>query len=189
VQTDLSQQQIAALASLGQSIPRDSIKRYDLSDPNLIEGCAFPDDQGNQIDYVCVKDWPGIRRRIKEIVPNAIDAPPVTPTPDPVAKIDVRNGTYRDQFATHTVAVLQREGFTGAFVDATEVDNRPQPATIIYNYSNKLDTALLAAQALGLTEDAVRQGTGTAPNGADIMIVLGDDLPYTPPSVTPTTQR
>ena len=47
-----------------------------------------------------------------------------------------------------------------------------------------------AAKTLGLTSDSVRQGTGQAPNGVDILVVLGDDAPDSGGAVpTPTVRR
>ena len=53
----------------------------------------------------------------------------------------------------------------------------PLDRTIIYDYTGKADAAIFAAKALGLPEEAVRQGTGTPPAGVDILIVLGNDAP------------
>ena len=46
-----------------------------------------------------------------------------------------------------------------------------------------------AAKVLGLTSDSVRQGSGQAPNGVDILVVLGDDAPDVAPSPTATVRR
>lgn len=170
VRTDLSQQQIAQLANLGLSIPDGSIKQITLQD-------LLVQQEGSDGSLYLTGDWKAIRGRVREIVPNA-GATLATPTPDTGAKITVQNGTVRNQFAARTVERLKARGFSGATVNTTPVTDEPLPMahTIIYEY-HKADTAILAAKALGLTEDSVRHATGTAPGGADIVIILGNDVP------------
>lgn len=170
VMTDLNQQQIAQLANLGLSIPTGNINQITLQD--LMVG-----KEGADGEQYLTGDWSAIRARVRAIVPDA-GKPLATPTPDTGAKIYVQNGTLRDQFAAHTVDRLKARGFGGAAVDATPVTDEPLPMaqTIIYEYA-KTDTAILAAKALGLTEDSVCHATGTAPHGADIVIILGNDAP------------
>jgi LCP family protein required for cell wall assembly len=169
VLTDLQQQQIAQLANLGLAIPDGGIHQISLED--LMVGKVG--DDGSQ--YL-TGDWSAIRARVREIVPNAGATMP-TPTPDATAKIAVQNGTLRAGFAARTTDRLKARGFPGATVNATLVTGveLPMAQTAIYEYG-KADTAILAAKALGLTESAVQHATGSAPGGADILIVLGNDV-------------
>lgn len=187
VKTNLSKDQSAALVNLGQQV---SIKQYSLLTPvALVDECQAPDGDGNVIDYLCATDWSLVRKRVKEMIPNAPESLVLTPTPDPAAKIGVRNGTLRDRFAASSADRLKAAGFAGAVVDAAEAADRPQSATIVYVYGDKLDAALLVARTLGLSEGAVLRATGAAPGGVDILVVLGDDAPTTPPRPTPTPAR
>jgi LCP family protein required for cell wall assembly len=169
VQTDLQQQQIAQLANLGLSIPDGGIHQISLED--LLVG-KVGDDGSQYLDG----DWSQIRARVRQIVPNAGATVP-TPTPDATAKISVQNGTLRAGFATRTADRLKARGFNGATVNTNTVTGveLPLSQTIIYEYG-KADTAILAAKALGLTESSVQHATGSGPGGADILIVLGNDV-------------
>ncbi len=171
VKTDLPQPQYSSLANLGLSIPRDGIKRFTMQD--LITD--YTDENG--IQYVVPRDWAKLRSRMREMIPNASAVLP-TPTADLGLRIGVRNGTLRDRFAANSVARLKSAGFANAVVDATQVTgDLPTPRTKIYVYTGKSDAALLVAKALGITDPDVREGTGAAPNGVDVLIVLGDDAP------------
>jgi polyisoprenyl-teichoic acid--peptidoglycan teichoic acid transferase len=184
VRTDLSQTQVAQLANLGIGIPDGNIKQYSLQD--LLTGVEGEDGE----QYLApTGNWSEIKARIRTIVPNAGAAVP-SPTPDPGTKIAVRNGTLRDKFAARTVDRLQGRGFGGAAVDPTPVpeDTLPLAETIIYEYG-KADMAILVAKALGLTEGSVRHATDQPPDGAEIVVVLGDDAPDPQPSSPATPRR
>ena len=170
VQTDLQQQQIAQLANLGLSIPDGGIRQISLED--LLVGKV-----GNDGSQYLDGDWSQIRARVRQIVPDAGTAKIATPTPDATAKISVQNGTVRAGFAARTTDRLKARGFNGATVNANPVTDvsLPMTQTVIYEYG-KADTAILAARALGLTESAVQHATGSPPGGADILIVLGNDV-------------
>jgi hypothetical protein len=184
VRTDLNREQIGALANLGLSIPRDSIKRYSLYD--LIQD--YEDENG--ILYVVPSDWAKARARLREMIPNAPQVLP-TPTPDLGVKIGVQNGTVRDRFAARTVDRLKAAGFARAVVDETQpVGELPFEQTTIYVYTGKGDAAALVAKSLGLTDPDIREATGTAPNGVDVLVVLGNDVPdVSAPRATPTPTR
>lgn len=184
VKTDLKQEQIAQLANLGMSISDDKITQYTLQDlVTLGEGA-----DGSSI-LVPIEGWSTIRARVRQMVPNAGASAP-TPTPDLTAKIGVQNGTVRDRFAARTVEGLKARGLSGAVVDPTEVTGSelPVPNTIIYEWG-KTDTAFAAARILGLGEESVVRGTGTPPNGIDILIVLGNDATDLVPETKVTPRR
>ena len=184
VNTDLQETQIAQLANLGMGISDDKITQYTLQDlVTLGEGA-----DGSSI-LMPITNWNSIHARVRKMIPDAGANVP-TPTPDTSAKIGVRNGTLRDKFAARTVQGLKARGLSGVAVDTIEVTDvtLPIPNTIIYEYG-KTDTAILAAKALGLSEASVRHATGKAPNGVDILIVLGDDATDLVPRVTATPRR
>jgi LCP family protein required for cell wall assembly len=184
VKTDLNQDQIAQLANLGLGISDDKITQYTLQD--LLTGAEGVD--GSQY-LTPIEGWSAIRARVRQMVPNAnVNAP--TPTPDLTAKIGVQNGTVRDRFAARTVEGLKAKGLSGAVVDPTEVTGveLPLPYTVIYEWS-KTDTAFAAAKFLGLGEEAVVHGTGTPPNGVDILIILGNDATDLVPETKATPRR
>jgi len=179
VKTDLSKENAAALVSLGQGFTRDNIKSQTIQD--LVEPVVELDEEGNEIEYL-VPTWSQVRKRVREMVPS-----PGTATgsaPDPAAKIGVRNGTLRAGFAARSTDRLKAAGFAGAVIDPTDITGAgqgPQPRTIIYDWGGRGDAAGAAARALGLTDAVVRDGTGPAPGGVDILIVLGGDAPDLPP--------
>jgi LCP family protein required for cell wall assembly len=178
VRTDLSRDQIIALARLGQGIPRENINTYSIQD--LVSDYTDPE---TGTDYL-LADWTKVRKRAREMVPNATLA---SPTPNPAATIAVRNGSQIDQFASRTVDRLKQAGFSGAVVDATPVPGVTAHSAI-YDYTGGGETAFAVARALGLPESAVQDGPGAAPNGVGIVVVLGQDAPDTSPrpTVTPT---
>ncbi|HEY8600069.1 MAG TPA: LCP family protein [Thermomicrobiales bacterium] len=184
VKTDLKETQIAQLANLGMGISDDRITQYTLQDLLTLDEGA----DGSSI-LAPITDWNSIRARVRTMIPDAGANVP-TPTPDTGAKIGVRNGTLRDKFAARTVEGLKSRGLSGVTVDTTEVTDVPLPManTIIYEW-NKTDTAILAAKTLGLSENSVRHATGNAPNGVDILIVLGDDATDLVPEAKATPKR
>lgn len=173
VRTDLPREQWLALAKLGQSIPRENIKSYTVQDLVWSET-----ENGEEFLYV---DWLQARARLRQMIPG-LPQVTVAPTPDTRVKILVRNGTRRPQFATRSSEHLRANGFKGATVDAAfDVGARPFPASAVYDYTSKGEMGFLAARLLGLPESAVQQGVAPVPDGVDILIVLGDDAPTTPP--------
>ncbi len=173
VRTDLPREQWLALAKLGQSIPRENIKSYTVQDLVWSET-----ENGEEFLYV---DWPQARARLRQMIPG-LPQVTVAPTPDTRVKILVRNGTQRPQFATKSSEYLRANGFKGATVDvAFDVGPRSFPASAVYDYTSKGEMGFLAARLLGLPESVVQQGVAPAPDGVDILIVLGDDAPTTPP--------
>jgi LCP family protein required for cell wall assembly len=182
VHTNLPREEVPALVNLVSAIPK--VTQYTLQD--LASEEIGPDGTS----YVHV-DLPQARSRIRDMIPDAGKVLP-TPTPDATAKIAVRNGTLRDKFAARSVDRLKAGGFSGAVVDPTAVTDQTLPLanTVIYVYGDKGDAGILAAKTIGLTSDSVRQGTGQAPNGVDILVVLGDDAPDSGGAVpTPTVRR
>ena len=171
IKTDLTVQQAAALAKLGQGIPRENIKTYSLQD--LVSDYTDPD---TGIDYLTV-DWSKARARVREMIPDA--EPPATPTPDAGLHIAVRNGAQIPGLAGRTVDKLHAAGFNGATVDETVV-SETMPTTVIYDYTGQGDEAFLLAQKLGLPQTAVRAGQGQRPAGVDILVILGQDAAYGP---------
>jgi LCP family protein required for cell wall assembly len=169
IKTDVPQDQIGQLANLGMSIPDGGIRQITL------QGLLVGEEGADGSSYL-TGDWGAIRARVREIVPNAGASLPA-PTPDARARIAVQNGTLRAGFAARTTDRLKARGFPGATVNANPVTDAELPLaqTVIYEWG-KADTAILAAKALGLSEGAVRHATGTPPAGADILIVLGNDV-------------
>ncbi len=185
VRTNLPREELPALANLASTIPQ--VKSYTLQD--LASEEIGPD--GTSYVHIETVD---ARKRLREMIPNIGVVGP-TPTPDLGVRIGVRNGTRRDRFAARSVEALKARGLSGAIVDPTVVTEAPLPLaqTIIYEYGRP-DTAILAAKALGLTEESVLRGTGVAPGGVEILIVLGDDArdpnpTGTVPSAVPTPRR
>jgi LCP family protein required for cell wall assembly len=184
VRTDLNQNQMMALANLGLSIPTESIDSYTVQD--LLTD--YTDENG--VVYVVPRDWSRMRARMREMIPNAPQVLP-TPTADLGVRIGVQNGTVRDRFAARSVERLKAAGFANAVVDEKQpAEELPIPFTTIYVYTGNGDAAALIAKALGVTDPDIREGTGAAPNGVDILVVLGNDAPETSaPRVSPTPTR
>lgn len=181
VRTDLNRDQMSALATLALSISTDNIDSYTIQDM-LID---YTDENG--IAYVVPTEWAKVRARMREMIPNAPQVLP-TPTADLGLRIGVQNGTVRDRFAARSVERLKTAGFTRANVDEKSPEGElPLPYTAIYVYNGDGETAALIAKTLGVSDPDLFQGTGTAPNGVDILVILGDDAPDNgPPRVSPT---
>lgn len=179
VRTDLSVQQAAALAKLGQGIPRENIKSYSLQD--LVQDYTDPD---TGVDYL-IADWTQVRQRVKQVVPNINDPAANATLPDPAVRIAVRNGSQVPLFASRSVDRLRVAGFAGAMVDPTSVPGRTLES-VVYDYTGKGTMAFLVAKSLGLPETAVRDGGGAGPPNVDILVVLGEDAPSLQPR-TPAT--
>lgn len=182
VRTDLSVQQAAALAKLGQGIPRENIKSYTIQD--LVKDYQDPD---TGIDYLVV-DWTQVRARVKQMVPNVNDPAASVTVPDPTLKIAVQNASQVPLFASRSVDRLHAVGFAGAVVDPTTVPGRTRES-VVYDYTGNGTMAFLVAKSLGLPESAVRDGAGTARPNASILVVLGEDAPSLQPRTPPTPAR
>lgn len=182
VRTDLSVQQAAALAKLGQGIPRENIKSYSIHD--LVRDYTDPSTG----IYYLLADWPQVRQRVREMVPNASTVA-AAPTPDPGIHIAVQNASQVNLFASHTVDLLKGAGFRGAVVDPTAV--APLANSVVYDYTGKGEMAFLVARTLGLPQSAVKDGSaaGPAPPGVDVLVVLGEDAPTLVPRPSATPPR
>lgn len=110
--------------------------------------------------------------------PTSTVAPPVraTPTPVPLPRVWVRNGTNVQGLAARQSEVLRARGYP--IVDVSQDPNSGQyPRSIIYIYgATDRAQALAVAQALDLPASTVKPGPTPAPAGADILVILGDDM-------------
>lgn len=182
--TDLSSDQLLALAKLGLEIPDGNTQRFDLYEA-VTEGTEV-NEAGEEIFYL-YPNWSQMQLLLGKMIPNLATA---LTLPDPAVKIGVQNGTYRDRFAAQSVERLKKAGFAGATVDAADTIGdgslvRPLPQTIIFDYTANGAMAIVVARKLGLPDDTIRLAAGPGPNGVDILVVAGEDLPYIEPTPTP----
>ncbi len=181
VVTDLTLDQIIALAQLASEVSPDNI-RYGVIDENYTQFWETPDGQQVLIP---------LRDRIRELRDYIFSNEPVAGAPaaqqtasaDPAARlaeenatIEVLNGTMTEGLAGRTAERLEAEGLQVAFTG--NADSFEYDETLIIEYTGKTYTAEYIARFLDLPLTAVVHGAN--PNAEyDIAIILGSD--YTPP--------
>jgi LCP family protein required for cell wall assembly len=190
VQTDLSLQQMLALAKLGSQIDRSRIKSVYI-DQTMTLPYETPDK-----DQVLIPLRDEIRKvRDAFLTPPSIVSGTALP-PEPPASIVVQNGTVTAGLAGQTAEALKARGFNIVQYGNTD-DNRSDYAqTQILVYTGRTAAAQALADALQVPLSAIRPVTGTA-NASDIKLILGADyrlvgastpIPLAaPPAVSPSS--
>ncbi len=168
VQTDLSLQQVLALAKLGSQIDRTRIKQAYI-DQTMTLPFETPDK-----DQVLIP----LRDEMRRVVASLLEAPPpangTTLPPEPPARVVVQNGTVTAGLAGQTAEALKVRGFYVVQYGNTD-DNRSDYAqTEILVYTGRMVVAQAIADALKVPASAVRPMTGSSDN-VDIKVILGAD--------------
>jgi LCP family protein required for cell wall assembly len=175
VETDLTIDEIVALAQLASEVPRDDI-RYGVIDEYYTQFWTTPDGQQVLIplrdrmremrDYIFTPDAP---------LPEYAEDPAVR-LAEEAAVIKVLNGTTTAGLAALTADYLGRQGFQLTAPD--NADRSDYAESLIIVYTAKTYTAEYLANLLGLPPTAVIHGPD--PNAEhDISLILGAD--YQPP--------
>ncbi len=183
VETDMTLDQIIALAQLASEISPDNI-RYGIIDEYYIQFWTTPDNQQVLIP---------LRDRIRELRDYIFttEAPlpenpedPATRLANEAAVIKVMNGTIIEGLAGNTTAYLQQQGLQTT--EPENADRSDYTESMVIVYTGKTYTAEYLVRLLGLPPTAVIHGND--PNkGYDIAVILGTDYqPPVSPSLTPS---
>jgi LCP family protein required for cell wall assembly len=168
IQTDLSVQQMLALAKLGSQIDPSRIKNVYI-DQTMTLPYETPDK-----DQVLIP----LRDEMRQVRNSLLTPPPVASgtalPPEPPASIVVQNGTVTAGLAGQTAEALKARGFN-VIQYGNPDDNRFDYAqTQILVYTGRTVAAQALADALLVPASAIKSASG--PNGNfDIKVILGAD--------------
>jgi LCP family protein required for cell wall assembly len=183
ITTDLSLEQIIALARLASQVDPEDIQ-HEVINEEYTEFWTTPDKQ-----QVLIPVREKIRELRDKIFTAELPRPEATAeakpeaTSDPTAlleeeaaTIEILNGTTRGGLAGRTSEYLQEKGLDITHIGNAESTNITD--TLIVAYTSKPYTASYLAQLLSLPDSAVVNGSDPA-SEYDISIILGSD--YQPP--------
>jgi len=171
VVTDLTLDQIIALAQLASEVDREQI-RYVVIDEYYTQFWSTPDEQQVLIP---------LRDRIRELRDYIFtsEAPPPQQEEDPAARleaeaarIEVLNGTTTAGLAALTTDYLQQQGLEIASTDNAERSDYPESLVIVH--TGKTYTAEHLVRLLDLPTTAVVHGAD-ADAEYDVSVILGAD--------------
>ena len=171
VVTDLTLDQIIALAQLASEVDREQI-RYVVIDEYYTQFWSTPDEQQVLIP---------LRDRIRELRDYIFtsEAPPPQQEEDPAARleaeaarIEVLNGTTTAGLAALTTDYLQQQGLEIARTD--NADRSDYPESLVIVHTGKTYTAEYLVRLLDLPTTAVVHGAD-ADAEYDVSVILGAD--------------
>ena len=171
VVTDLTLDQIIALAQLASEVDREQI-RYVVIDEYYTQFWSTPDEQQVLIP---------LRDRIRELRDYIFtsEAPPPQQEKDPAARleaeaarIEVLNGTTTAGLAALTTDYLQQQGLEIARTD--NADRSDYPESLVIVHTGKTYTAEYLVRLLDLPTTAVVHGAD-ADAEYDVSVILGAD--------------
>jgi LCP family protein required for cell wall assembly len=177
VKTDLSLEQMIALAKLATEIDPKNIKQATI-DENMVVAYDTPT---NPPQNVLVP----LRDKIRELRVQFFSSMPASPigtAPAPAAgpaRIRVENGTQINGLAARTSDRLTAQGFN--IVEIDSADRFDYAQSQIISYAADTSVAAAVAQALGLPASSIV--TSTANSAIDLKVILGGD--YREAAVTP----
>lgn len=176
VETDLTLEQIIALAQLASEVSREDI-RYAVIDEHYTQFWTTPDGQEVLIpwrdriremrDYIFTTEAP-----VPEYAEN-----PTTRLEEEAAVIMVMNGTTTEGLAGLTASYLQGQGLQ--ILEPVNADRSDYSESLIIVYTGKTYTAEYLVNLLGLPPTAVIHGPDPSAE-YDIALILGAD--YQPPA-------
>lgn len=170
--TDLTLEEIIALAKIGKRIDHSNIE-YAVLDGSMTTTVVTPENW-----MVEVADWDKVQTLIEELFPSP--APSVAPTPSlsgshleaEEAHIVLQNGTLVPGLAKKTARLLEENGFTVIrYENAERFDHKE---TKFVSYTNKPYTIAALATILGLNAEKISQEQPPS-SDLDICIILGRD--------------
>lgn len=170
VQTDLTPQELLALAPIASQVRADNIKSRSI-DQTMTREIVL----NNGADVL----WPE-RSKIAAVV-NELFPPLPAPSKDQAlksenARIAVLNGTLNPGYAERTASYLKAQGFS-----VVQVDNAPRSdykQTVILDSAEKPETLAALLQTMSLQSTSV-QKLPSPVSGVDIEVIIGAD--WTPP--------
>lgn len=180
-QTDLSMQQMLALAKLGTQIDRSRIKSAYID-----QTMALPYETPEK-DQVLIPLRDEIRKVRDSLLTSPVVASGTALPPEPPASIVLQNGTVIAGLAGQTAEALKAKGFNIAQYGNSDDNRFDYAQTQILVYTGRTVAAQALADALQVPVSAVRPISGTN-GGFDIKVILGADyrLIGVPTSVLPT---
>jgi LCP family protein required for cell wall assembly len=171
IQTDLSMQQMLALAKLGTEIDRNHIKSVYIDQTMTL---PFETPEKDQV-LIPLRDE--IRKVRDSLLTPPIVASGTALPPEPPASIAVQNGTVTAGLAGQTAEALRARGFNIVQYGNTDDNRFDYAQTQILVYTGRTVAAQALADALQVPISAVRPVSGTN-GGVDIKVILGAD--YSP---------
>ncbi|MBK8029027.1 MAG: LCP family protein [Chloroflexi bacterium] len=169
--TNLSQEELFALASLAQDIPRENIRSAVIN-----QFYTTPQTNPNG-DQVLILNYSAFRGLLQEVFGEnqTLNTSDLRDRANAeAANIVVYNNTTTQGLATQT-----RDWLTSRSVTISAVGNMPEPddsaVTVIRDYTGNPYTARYLAQLLGLPEDRI-QVSSDGLTSADVMVVVGSDI-------------
>jgi LCP family protein required for cell wall assembly len=172
IRTDLTFEEILALASLAQEIT--DIQSAVLTIKRQGEGGQLLYSTLPSGEQVLVPIAEEIFALVVRLFDSGTGAPANLPMAAENARIYVENGALVDGLAARTRDRLIGEGFNVVEIGTLKSDF-PYPKTEIHVYTGKMETARYLAQVLGLDGTAIRVESD-APIGIDIKLIVGQDL-------------
>jgi LCP family protein required for cell wall assembly len=168
IKTDLTFDEILQLAQFAQTIPKDNIHSAVITDR---DGYLLPSTlpSGEQV-------FSPVYEKIHELIVTLFDAGigGSSPASAESAAIVVSNGAGVDGLAGRTADTLKAKGF-----NVISAQNADAPGgygkTVIRVFTNKMQTARLLAETLGIDATAITLEQN-GPPGVDIELVVGKDL-------------
>jgi LCP family protein required for cell wall assembly len=168
--TDLSQEELFALASLAQQIPRENIRSAVI---NQFYTSAQTNPNGDQVLILNYSAFRGLLQEVFGEQRTLTQSDLRERAAQEAARIVVYNNTTTTGLATQT-----RDWLTSRGVTVSDVGNMPAPddsVTIIRDYTGNPYTARYLAGLLGLPEDRI-QASSDGLTSADVMVVVGADI-------------
>ncbi|MBC7255515.1 MAG: LCP family protein [Chloroflexi bacterium] len=172
IKTDLTLEEILALAETAQKIDRANI-RYAVLDRSMTTTVVTA--KGAMVE---VPDWDKVRQLVNDLFPAP--SPSTAPSPSLVkaqlaaedARIIVQNGTLAVDLAQSVSATLREQGF--AVMRYENAKRFDYAETLLIVYADKPYTTQSLAAALGIKAENIlnRQGESTE---ADLVVILGRD--------------
>jgi len=170
VQTDLSLDEIIALAGVARELDSSQVK-HGLIDDSMTTSVKTP--QGWIVE---VPDWQKVRKLVDELFPTQMPSTAVASSLTKVqldneaARIELRNGTLDPALAQRTAQQLRDKGFNVVRYD--DADRFDYLETTIIYYADKPHTVEGLAAELGARPANTRQETN-GKSDVDIVVILG----------------
>ncbi|MGI8588064.1 MAG: LCP family protein [Chloroflexia bacterium] len=167
LRTDLPLEQVGSLVQLAQHIPRENVQQLSLGGDMTTAG------NQNGAD-VLLPNWDLIRPAIAKLLGR----------PDMSAEgavVSVMNGTDTPGLALRTADQIRNAGFNvpaNLVGNPTDAGGGRYPQTVVYDYTGGKKPSSLNAllSLLKLDTGRVKTDGGTPPPGADIQVMIGEDM-------------
>lgn len=171
IKTDLTFDEVVALASLAQDITDIKSEVLLLRQEGQGQLLLSTLPSGEQVLSPIAEE---VSALVGTLFSGGIGAPPGADWASENASIFVANGAFADGLAGRTRDQLVSAGFNVSNI-GNQGGDFSYPKTEIHVYTGKMKTARALAALLGLEGTAIRAQTGGEP-GIDIRLIVGEDL-------------